>query len=268
MRRVKALVVGSLGLSLVALAAFAAPGTLAATVPPGPRVAIVRIDFAIRSTEVVTAGGVPLAGLATSPVIRAFAASSGKGARGPIPSLSGAPIWSPDGAQILFAASSRARQSQPLGIFAVPAGGGTPKRIPGTTGGVAPVLSPGGQILAFARTRKRSVPNSHGGEKTVYESTTTWTTNLSTGATRRLTDWRNGVAISPSSFSPDGSTLAATEIVGEQSAPQKRAAIALPVGGGPAKVILANALEPTYSPDGTRSRSCEDRRKAANRRTA
>lgn len=253
MRRVKARLVGSLSLLFVALVLVCvAPEAFAVAVPPGPRVAILRLNLEKGgAAEVVTAGGIPLAGGSTSPVIQAFGASGAKGARGPVPSLSGAPVWLPDGTRILFAASSRARESQPLAIFSVSAEGGTPKRVPGTTGGIDPVLSPDGQTLAFARTRMRTAPNSHGGEETVYESTTTWTTNLITGASRRLTDWHDGVAISPSSFSPDGLTLAATEAVGRHSASQKATAIALPVGGGPSKVILVNALEPVYSPDGT-----------------
>jgi Tol biopolymer transport system component len=253
MRRVKTrLAATSCLMSIALVAAVVAPSAVAAPVPPGPRLAVLRDAVFKGRGEVLTTSGIPTPGSTAPPVTEVFGSSLDKGARGPVPSALGFPVWSPDGTRIIFAAANRARESGPLALFSVAADGGTPKRIPGTTGGVEPVLSPDGQTLAFARTRKRTAPNSRGGEETVFESKTTWTTNLITGATRRLTNWQNGVAVSPSSFSPDGATLAATKRVGSSSGSSVDSAISLPLRGGPAKVIVANALEPTYSPDGTR----------------
>jgi Tol biopolymer transport system component len=112
------------------------------------------------------------------------------------------------------------------------------------------VLAPDGHMLAFARERERERmrPNGRGGEATVYESTSVWFGDLESGSPRRITPWRNRLRQYPSSFSSDGRTLAVTRLVADKP-PE---AIGIELDGGADSVLVRNALEPVYSPDGTR----------------
>jgi Tol biopolymer transport system component len=136
------------------------------------------------------------------------------------------------------------RHHRRLDLYVAAADGAHPQRIPGTAGGFNPVLSPDGHFLAFARERK-------GGDVAGLRFSlgfTVWLLDLRDGPARQITPWRKDLFEFPSSFSPDGSTLAITR---EESGKTVRdAAVALHLQAGGATVLAENAAEPVYSPDG------------------
>jgi Tol biopolymer transport system component len=66
------------------------------------------------------------------------------------------------------------------------------------------------------------------------------------GAPRRLTSARNDLAIYAKSYSPDGRTLLASRLVRGRS----WEAVALDLDSNERKLLLRNAADPVYSPDG------------------
>jgi Tol biopolymer transport system component len=62
-----------------------------------------------------------------------------------------------------------------------------------------------------------------------------------------VTPWRNGLTEWPSSFSPDGTDLAATRRVGKEASE----AVVVELASGGTTVLAKEALEPVYSPSGT-----------------
>jgi TolB protein len=171
------------------------------------------------------------------------------------PSLdpSSAVAWSPDGTRLAVAATSLKKAFSQGGglkssIFLLDPGSGKMRPVRGAVGGSDPVFSRDGTALAFKRTRELRKPNGKLGERPRFKSSSVWVTDLSNGSSRRLTPWRNGLAISPSSFSPDGLMLGATREAGHR--PDE--AVALPLDGGPMKVLARPGMDPTYSPDGSK----------------
>ena len=82
---------------------------------------------------------------------------------------------------------------------------------------------------------------------TGFQSVSVWLLDIDRGSVRQLTPWRNGLSVYPSSFSPDGSVLAASRDQGES-----RSVVALRLDGSGETVLAQNAADPVYSPDGTR----------------
>jgi hypothetical protein len=114
------------------------------------------------------------------------------------------------------------------------------------------VLSPDGKTIAFARARIRSSFRiSPSGLPVIrsYDSITTWTIEIDGGGQRRLTPWRNGLEIRPSSFSPDGSLLAASRF--EESDEHFEDAILIKTDGSGWSLLASNATRPSFSPDGS-----------------
>ncbi len=64
---------------------------------------------------------------------------------------------------------------------------------------------------------------------------------------RLLTPWRRNQVITPTSFSPDGSRLAA-----ERETRKGRDAVAIELGSGRTRTLARDAEEPMFSPDGSR----------------
>lgn len=224
-----------LGGVLVLVSITAAAG---GAVPPGPRLAFQTLNRASRVT-IQTAGP---NGSGRQVLIDAM-----RHTKLPRPLPGFAPAWSPNGRRIVFAG----REGGVLKLFAVPAGGGKARPIPGTDGAFDPVLSPGGHTVAFARARIRAhigVPK--GGPPVIssYTSVTTWTIGIDGRGAQRLTAWRNGLEITPSSFSPDGRVLAASQFDEDKLAYE---AVALQTDGSGASVLAHDAYQPAFSPDGT-----------------
>jgi Tol biopolymer transport system component len=219
---------------MLALLALGAAGAEAA-VPEGPRLAFVRLTEKSPSLELVTSDA---SGLGE----QVLAGGSLRRAR-PLPFPLDAPSWSSDGSEIAFsgwAPGAPGLRPGGLRIFVAAADGGTVREVPGTQGGFAPVFAPDGHAIAFARRRRHR--NAHA----IFASTATWLVDPGTGQSRRLTPLRNGLDIFPTSFSPDGATLA----VGRRRGQSDPEVLALRVDGSGSTVLAHNATDAVYSPDG------------------
>ena len=125
-------------------------------------------------------------------------------------------------------------------------------------GGFGPVFAPDGKTIAFARQPSDLRGNDRGGLDLTSESTSIWLADLVSGQLRQLTSWRSGLVNAPSSFSPDGSVLAYSQV--RENGDHR--ALAMPVGGGPATLLARDATEPVFSPDGERVAFLRGHRKA------
>jgi Tol biopolymer transport system component len=167
---------------------------------------------------------------------------------------SGPIAWSPDGQTLVFAGTVGVRHTQRSSrtrtmLFAVAAEGGKPRALPGTADAEDPVFSPDGRTIAFARQRFE-LRLHHPGKSglPLFESTSTWLTDIGGEPARRLTPWKSELDNTPSSFSPDGLTLALTRATGHGGSE----AVGLRLDTGAETLLARNASEPVYSPDGSR----------------
>jgi Tol biopolymer transport system component len=232
--RVKARLAGTVALACALFALTA--GTAFADAPPGPRLALTAFG----------ADRLELLSIDPSGSQEQRIAGGGRSVR-PLPIPFGRPSWSADGSLIAFSAFERKLKDRQVAIYIANADGSSPRKIPGTREGFIPTLSPDGRTLAFAKERQREGRRPGRGEVTVFHSASIWVVDLVTGASRQITPWRNRLLQLPSSFSPDGSTLAVSRRVGET-----RLAVALRLDGSGSAVIARRAVDPVYSPDGTR----------------
>jgi Tol biopolymer transport system component len=171
------------------------------------------------------------------------------GVRGaqPVPFPYSPPSWSADGSRVAFT-GIEGRGLSGINVYVVAADGSGLTKVPGTREALYPVLSPDSQSVAFGRLRER-----RGQRGTLkFEGAAVFTVNVSGGPVRRLTPWRNGLQAFPSSFSPDGSTLAISQERHPRSGPHSVAALAIRLDGSGVRVLARNASQPVYSPDGTR----------------
>jgi Tol biopolymer transport system component len=159
----------------------------------------------------------------------------------PLPFPWSAPSWSADGARVAFVGVSggrrRARQQD---IYVAAADGSGASKVLGTRGGFYPVLSSDGRFLAFAR------------EATAFQGVSVWLLELDAGTVRQLTPPRINFFEYPSSFDPDGSTLAITRTLHRDNRPDLHFAVSLRLDGSGSAVLAQRAGEPVYSPDGTK----------------
>jgi Tol biopolymer transport system component len=215
-------------------------GTVAAALPPGPRLAVV----ALRDPEWT----------------QLFTVDPEGGARESLYSLSAAkapsavypwspPAWSPDGTRIAFTALDDEFAefgSTGTSLAMISAEGGAPRPIPGTTNGFEPVFSPDGRTLAFALQREEEV-RGHAGRTHPSTSVSIWLADLQTAKTRPLITAGRGDLYFPASFSPDGSRLAVSRNI--DGGPSE--AVAYRLDGRQIAILAVNAYEPIYSPDGS-----------------
>jgi Tol biopolymer transport system component len=226
---------------LIVVASMLAAGVASAVAPEGPRLAFVRFSERPVKLELMTSD---------SSGLRRQTIAGGPRRVRPLPVLLDAPAWSPDGSQIAFAGWPRRVSLEgdlPTRIYVVGADGSGLRAVPGTGGGYGPVFSPDGHTLAFSRNRERTRETRGGAERPVFRSTTTWLVDLNGGGERRLTEWRNRLAISPSSFSPDGAVLALSRS-GGQRFPEL---LAMRLDGSGSVVLARDASDGVYSPDGS-----------------
>jgi len=230
---------GGVGLSLSLASAALAEA------PPGPRLAFLRSIERPASLAIATSDA----------SLRAPAAVAGGGIQlRPLPYPASGPAWSSDGSRIAFSGMRgplpgilRPARRQ---IYVVASDGAAMRAIPGTRGGFAPVFSPDGKSIAFAKTATRAVHAPGPTDRPPWRSTTVWRVGLSGGGRpRRLTEWQNGVENLPSSFSPDGSVLAMTH---RDSFRDRADAIALRLDGRGSYLLADSASWPKHSPDGFR----------------
>ena len=221
-----------LGVGSLLLALFAADVAAAAQAPAGPRLSFVRLSLEPPRIDLLSIGPRGESPLRIVPWKRVGLSAA------PLD----APSWSADGETLAFIGEVSGRSNR---VFTVGADGTAPTLVPGTGNASRPVISPDGQTIAFARSRIRRAAGRRSG---VSSTASIWLADRRGGRPRRLTSSRNGLAMLPSSFSPDGGTLAAwRELPGKP--PQ---AIALNIASGQSTPIAANATEPVYSPDGSR----------------
>jgi Tol biopolymer transport system component len=209
--------------------------------PPGPRLTLLRWTLEPPTRDIVTMAP---NGSEERILLRAREGDV------PVPRLYFAPSWSPDGETLAFTGVVGLRRVNRSNlnrtkIFLVNADGSGLRVLPGTAEGFEPVFAPDGRTIAFTKKRRRWKPNGHGGKRLVYVSNTAWLMDLATGQMRQLTPWRNHVANVPTSFAPDGQTLAMTRRPGRGVE-----AVAMSLADGRVRALADNALDPIYSPDG------------------
>lgn len=145
--------------------------------------------------------------------------------------------WSADGRRFAFAGSKGSRS----GIYTANADGSGMRFLRGTRNGRNPVFSPDGRLLAFSRD----------GSTFDFLKTTPWVVRVNGGGSRRLADGRKGVEYRPSSFSPDGTSLAVTKA--ELGQDRSRALLFKVDGSDSGKPLVRFAAsDPVFSPDGSR----------------
>lgn len=217
-------------------------GWAVAEAPSGPRLALVRSDLSGKF-ELLTVG-------ATGGALQRIA-GGGLKVR-PLPHPFSGLSWSADGSSVTFAGFSGDNALRRMDTYLVGADGSGLRKVPGTSAGVNPVLSPDGHTLAFARERQREGRRRGRGEVTVFRSSSVWLLDMNGGPARQVTPWRNGLFAFPSSFSPDGSTLAISRRKEKGEDSSRSFAVALRLDGTGTTVLARNATDPVYSPDGSR----------------
>jgi Tol biopolymer transport system component len=195
-----------------------------AAAPEGPRLAIVAQKY---GQEVITIG--PL-GEDSLQIVDPEHAGSGS-----------LPSWSADGSRLAFTADVYPDDDPVLGV--ADADGGNLRIYPRIRLELGdPVMAPDGRSAAFARVR---VLRYGPARRTFSFRISIWSFDFQKRAVRPLTRWR-GEYLLPSSYSPDGSTLAATGFDG-----RRFRAVAIHLGNGRTSLLARNAAEPVYAPDGS-----------------
>ena len=209
---------------LLALAVFAVAAAFAgAAAPEGPRLAIVAQKY---GKEVITMGP-----LGEDPLQIVHPNHVGSGS---------IPSWSADGSRLVFTANVYPDDDPVLG--AVDADGGNLRIYPRVRLELGdPVMAPDGRSAAFTRIRIFR----YGPGRTLSFRISVWSFDFQKRTLRRLTRWR-GEYLLPSSYSPDGSALAATRSDG-----RRFRAVAIDLRTGRTSLLARNAALPMYAPDGS-----------------
>jgi Tol biopolymer transport system component len=147
--------------------------------------------------------------------------------------------WSADGSWLAFV-GTRGMWAR-RGIYLVRPDGTGLRFLRGTGEGSNPVFSPDGRKIAFSRTEFEGLSYS-----------TVWVANVNGSGARRVVDGRrrSGFDYLPSSFSPDGSTLALTR-ESLYNPPEPRALLLGLRGEARMRLLARWATEPVFSPDGS-----------------
>jgi Tol biopolymer transport system component len=252
---------GSLFVLAAALALLVTASVATAALPAGPRLTFFEIEYVKKGsgsdegeqeTRLVSADA---NGHDRVPVLEG----------GSVEMLALASSWSAEGGEIAFLGRP-AGVGKPDGrpgksgeakyrVYVADADGSELHAIPGTSGSYSALLSADGKWLAFTRIHKHEpLPNPKNPSSYInslthsYNSTSTWIVPVAGGKPRRLTPWENGRTSVPSSFSPDGSTLAVT--VEQPGKPLRVDTIDL--RSGKTQRLLSEAVEGVYSPDGSK----------------
>jgi Tol biopolymer transport system component len=161
------------------------------------------------------------------------------------------PVWSPDGSLLAFTSSFG--EYSPV-IYLVGAEGGRPRLLSKTTPLSEPIFSPDGRSLVFSALRvvkgEFRRPARPADNENDYGVVVDWAVlrmGLGGKNARLLTPWRRNQRFLPTSFSPDGATLAAI-----RESRRGREAVLITLKGGRTAVLAPDVEEPTYSPGGSR----------------
>lgn len=214
----------------LSLLAAIAPGSGLASVPDGPRLAVVAQGYGkeVITKEVITIG----------PLGEAMRRLTDPGLIG----VGDRPSWSADGSRLAFTAWVPNMDDPMVGV--VSADGNDLRTYPRAfLNAGEPVMAPDGHSVAFARAQLVKVLP--GRENYLFKSSI-WSLDVEDGSVRRLTRWRLVDFLLPSSFSPDGSTLAATSY-GHPGF----WAVEVDLRSGRTSPLAREAMEPVYSPDGS-----------------
>lgn len=248
--------------TLAAALLLALPTATAAVPPAGPRLSFLEAEFVeknVHSHVKVRLGRTALVSVdGEGRDRRSLLRAPSVAVRGPRVS------WSADGNEFAFIGiparlvrkeeESASGMGLPRGYVARADGTGL-HVVAGTRGGSDPLLSPDGRWLAFTRERDHHprIDPAKGADGILealthgYRSTSTWIVETLGGRPRRLTPWGNGRFSVPSSFSPDGSTLAVTvERIGAKSEVDTVA-----LASGARRKLVGEAAEAAYSADGS-----------------
>ena len=184
-------------LALALAAAFVANGALASEAPEGPRLAIARFLIYPKAwSELSTIG--PGEGSAVRLV-------GGPGSLVTMP-VEQLPSWSPNG--IAF----KSVHGEGPEVFVVGANGSGLHRLPGTLTDGDPVFAPNRHEVAFARLKVLSGQFERPGDsrrQKLKVAFSIWAADIEDDSLRPLTPWER-TPMAPTSFSPDGTTLAVT----------------------------------------------------------
>lgn len=245
---------GVLRLGLGLSVALAAGATFSgAAVPDGPRLAIIRnFPYPKSLTEIATVNAV---GGALQTVMRDEDLVRDEG---PVGIVGSHPAFSPDGSLIAFASSRRrgGGESESPVVSVVGADGATLRTLRGTFTEAEPIFAPDGHTIAFSTLKvisghfQRARSGAQGSDG-VRVALGIRSVDIEDGSQRMVTPWRpwgQGAVLAPSSYSPDGSTLAVTASYFNGST----SAVAVRLDGSGSTLLAKNAVEPVYSPDGSR----------------
>ncbi len=159
--------------------------------------------------------------------------------------------WSADGDSLAFAvAGVESTAEGPFGtgwsVVAVAKAGEDGARIfpRAFLNGGEPVMAPDGRSVVFSRAKLVKVLP---GRESYLFKTAVWALDVEDGSVRRLTRWRLAAFLDPTSYSSDGSTLAA--VLSDRRGSR---AVAIDLGSRRLTPLAREASEPTYSPEGSR----------------
>jgi len=224
---------GVLGVLLASFFGAAVSG--AAEVPAGPRLALMRLNE--HRPELVTMDP-------SGSNVQLIADGRGPGLFEPFPL--GPPSWSADGTKLAFVGVSGSDEVRfDIYVDSIDEEGSSPSLVPGTRSSTSPLLSPDGHTVAFTR-YKPGGPNRDPKEPSYGFSV--WIADLAGGVVGRITPRKPETSDVAASFSPDGLTLALTRTV-EGGAPK---AVVINLSNSEETLLARRAIEPVYSPDGSR----------------
>lgn len=219
---------GGLCAVAIALALASGPAATAAPVPDGPHLTVVVDNLADeRWADILTMSP-------TGGERRRLIVNSGRER----------PSWSADGSLLTFGAYGDDWDGSAVGVARVDAEAPLRFYRRATLEG-DPVMAPDGRSVAFSRTRLVKVLP---GRENYLVKSAIWLLDPKSGAVRRLTRWRLQTSLVPTGFSADGSKIAATAFDFRRGL----RAVAVDVSSGRFSLLARNAMEPIFSPDGSR----------------